>query len=308
MQTLVETVRAVAVQLQPPGLIRVHANSASIDETAQLREALNPLRGPSELEVTSSLDNLGFSRAHNIAMTEMFDRGYDGVLVLNPDLVLDRAALEALGAAEAAADQPALFGPLLELADPLTLAGTGLIDTAGIVWIFGGRHVDALQGRPLAEAPTEPIPVAGISGACLYVGRRAHATVIAAGPPEFFDEDFIAYREDAELAYRANLLGVHSWLIPQARGRHVRRLRGTRRGDDAAIDRLGVRNRFLIAFKYGRARPGGMPAGLARDAMVVAGVLLVERESLTGLREAWALRKKMRAKGRSLRLLARNRE
>jgi GT2 family glycosyltransferase len=114
----------------------------------------------------------------------------------------------------------------------------------------------------------------------------------------------VAYREDAELAHRAALLGVPSFLVPAARGVHVRRLRGTGRGIDPQIDLLGVRNRFLIAAKYGRRRPGGTVGPWLRDAVVIGGVLLRERRSLPGLRDAWHLRRAMRDKGARIRAAA----
>lgn len=154
----------------------------------------------------------------------------------------------------------------------------------------------------MGEAPSSdrPIAVAGISGACILVPRVAHDRIVSA-TGEFFDEDFIAYREDAELGLRATVLGVSSYLVPSARGRHGRALRGTERGRDSAIDRLGVRNRFLIAFKYGFQRPGGFWRGLLRDVVVVVGVLVRERSSAPGLIEAWHLRHRMREKAARLR-------
>lgn len=301
---LVATVEAVCGQTPPPDLLMVHANAADDPELEAIRSALVPHADGIELAVTGSSVNAGFSGAHNANLRSAFDRGCDGVLVLNPDLVLEPDAMVELASAEADCPDPALFGPLLELADPDSLAGSGRIDTAGIVWIFGGRHIDSLQDEPLTHAPAVTTEVAGISGACLYVGRRAFVAVTAVSG-EFFDEDFIAYREDAELAYRAQIIGVRSYLVPGARGRHVRGLRGTTRGHDPEIDRLGVRNRFLIAFKYGAERPGGLLAAGLRDVVVVCGVFTTERGSIAGLREAWALRRRMRDKGRALRAMSR---
>jgi GT2 family glycosyltransferase len=304
---LVATVEAVCRQVPAPDLVEVHANAAGDADLMVIRSAVEPVQNGVEVVVRGSSENLGFSGAHNATLSRLFSKDFAAVLVLNPDLILEPNALAELAAAEAAASNATLCGPLLELADPGTMVGTGQIDTAGIRWAFGGRHVDALQGEPLARAPAVLTEVAGISGACLYVGVRAFEAVVGAGG-EFFDEDFIAYREDAELAYRAQLLGVPSLIVPRARGRHARALRGTSRGHDPFIDRLGVRNRFLIAFKYGSARPGGVVGAGLRDVVVVGGVLIRERSSIGGLREAWALRGRMRAKGRGIRASARGRE
>ena len=214
-------------QSRPPAFVAIHVNSASGPVCDSIRAMLDQLAPGFPVEITSSPENLGFCRAHNTALRVGFERGASALVVLNPDLVLERDALEALAAADNG-DQ--LLGPVLELADPETLQPTGRIDTTGIRWTSSGRHLDADQGRPVDEvAISEPRVVAGVSGACLYVPRPVHDILVAA-TGEFFDDDFFAYREDAELGLRAGLLGIDSVVVPAARGRHVRRLRGTARG------------------------------------------------------------------------------
>jgi GT2 family glycosyltransferase len=269
---------ALAAQDPPPARVHLVVNDAVPGDAPDVPGAV----------VETFAENLGYAGGHNRALAVAFAAGLDAVLVLNADTVPDPGAVAAL--ASFAGDRPVLAGPLLEL------LGEGRIDSAGIRWTASARHLDALQGSPLAAAPTLPMRVAGVTGACLWVTRAAYAAVVDASG-EFFDEAFVAYREDAELGFRAGLLGVESWVVPAARVGHVRGLRGTSRDVPAHVNRLGVQNRFLIAFKYGRRRPGSLPAALARDAVVVAAVLLKERSSLPGLRRAWALRKTERAKG-----------
>jgi GT2 family glycosyltransferase len=250
--------------------------------------------------VRSEPTNRGFAGGHNALLADAFAAGASSVVVLNPDVRLDPSAVGELAAFEPAGRDPWIAGPLLERADAQTLDGAGVVDTAGIRWTRTARHLDEMQGSPLAAAPDHPVQVAGISGACLLVTRSAYDRLVST-TGEFFDEDFVAYREDAELGLRAIQVGVTCWLVPAARGLHVRTLRGTTRGVSARIDSLGVRNRFLIAFKHGTRRPGGHGGALVRDGIVIAGVVLRERSSLRGLREAWALRHVMRAKRRRIR-------
>ena len=133
-----------------------------------------------------------------------------------------------------------------------------------------------------------PYPVRGLTGACLWVPRAAYEQIVDA-TGELFDEDFLAYREDAELGLRAERIGVAQVVVPSAVALHGRALRGTTRGNPV-LDRLGVQNRFLIAFKHGRHRPGAWLGAPLRDLLVVGGVLTRERHSLPGLRAAWRLR------------------
>lgn len=287
--------RSLADQTLPPERVRVHLNEASAAEAAAVEAGLQERGLDLSVSLTWSADNRGFAAGHNRLLAEHWAAGMELVLVHNPDLLLHRTAVAVL--ADAAGRRPlALHGPLLEQADAVTLRPSGRIDTAGIRWSWDGRHFDQLQGSPLSCAPASETRVPGISGACLAVPRSAHDRIVGVSG-EFFDEAFVAYREDAELAYRAGLLGVDSYLQPAARGRHVRRQRGTVRGQDPLIDRLGVRNRFLIAEKYGRRRPGGVFGPTLRDLVVLAAVFTAERDSLAGVIQAWRLRSAMRAKG-----------
>ena len=94
---------------------------------------------------------------------------------------------------------------------------------------------------------------------------------------EFFDPDFFAYREDADVAWRAQLLGWRCIYAPTAVGWHVRSVvPGERRSITPAINMHSVKNRFLMRIK--NATPGlyrrcWLPM-TARDLTVIAGCLL----------------------------------
>ena len=72
---------------------------------------------------------------------------------------------------------------------------------------------------------------------------------------EYLDEDFFAYYEDADLAWRAQLCGWQAVFEPQAVGTHVRgwgdSLRKQRKRD-AFGPRLALRNRYLMSLKNDR--------------------------------------------------------
>jgi GT2 family glycosyltransferase len=288
---LVRTLRGLADQSVRPRAIHLHLNETTDEEMAAIQSVI-----PAEATVSHSATNLGFAAAHNENLRRLFADDMDAVLVLNPDLILRRDALQALGEFHSA-HPSAIAGPVLLLADPDTGESEGRLDSTGIVWTRSGRHLDAQQGRSVDPSLTLPQRVAGLSGACLLVPRECHRRIVDLSG-EFFDADFIAYREDAELAYRAGLLGVESWLVPAAVGLHVRQLRGTARSASAAINRLGVRNRFLIAAKYGARRPGSGVLPWARDLVVLLAVVVGERSSWSGVTDAWRLRRRMRAKGK----------
>jgi peptidoglycan/LPS O-acetylase OafA/YrhL/GT2 family glycosyltransferase len=294
----VRAVASLAAQQPPCGPIKVLCNDDDGTEAAELTRLLALANLSRLCTVTSSAENLGYSGGHNRALAEEFAAGAEAVLVVNADLTLRPNAVERLALLADRFAGRVLVGPVLSLADA-DGEDEGLLDTTGIVWSRSGRHFDGQQGEPLAEAPDAARPVAGISGACLYVPRAAYDHIVAQSG-EFFDELFFAYREDAELGFRAGLLGVPSWVEPAARGLHARGTRGTSRAGSAAVNRLGVQNRFLTAFKYGRSRPGGSVLPWLRDLLVVAAVVVHERSSLPGLWRALSVRHEVRAKGRQV--------
>ena len=67
---------------------------------------------------------------------------------------------------------------------------------------------------------------------------------------EFFDEDFFAFREDADLAWRAQLMGWKCLYVPSAVAWHVRRVTPERRQQlPHEINWHSVKNRFLMRGK-----------------------------------------------------------
>ena len=100
---------------------------------------------------------------------------------------------------------------------------------------------------------------------------------------EFFDPDFFAYREDADVAWRAQLFGWRCIYTPNAFGYHVRKLRpGMRRFLPPDINMHSVKNRFLMRAKNitaGVYLRNFLPI-LVRDLGILAYCLIVERSSL----------------------------
>jgi hypothetical protein len=115
----------------------------------------------------------------------------------------------------------------------------------------------------------------------------------ADGSPEFFDERFFAYREDAELALRMSRLSFKTLYLPEAHFYHVRNVLPERRSELAPeLNRLSVRNRFLLQLSH---LTGDLPwtvhaATFFRNALVVLGVLCRERTSISGITEYLRLR------------------
>lgn len=244
-------------------------------------------------ERTWSPANIGFAGGHN----RLIDRSAGAYyLCLNPDAVLAPDYVARLVAAlDAAPGAGSATGRLLRLDQP------DILDSTGIVMTRDQRHLDRGAGQPAAAssgggraAADEPEDVFGPSGAAALYRRAMLEDVAVDG--EYFDEDFFAYREDADLAWRARVQGWSSLYVPYADAWHRRRVTPERRASlPAEVNRYSVRNRFLLRMKNQSWREALTFLGptLWRDLQVVGYVLLREHGSLPGLLDAVRLAPKM---------------
>jgi GT2 family glycosyltransferase len=123
-----------------------------------------------------------------------------------------------------------------------------VVDSTGIYFTPNLRHLDrgSLEVDNGHYLQYEYV-FGATAAAALY--RRAMIDDISIDE-EFFDNDFFAYREDADVAWRAQLMGWRCVYAPYARGYHVRKaLPGNRRALPAFINMHSVKNRFLLRMK-----------------------------------------------------------
>lgn len=228
-----------------------------------------------DLDLVRSTVNSGFAKAHN-DLVRSFPAEY--ALILNPDAVLRPDFIEKIvNALDARPDAASASGKLLRL-DGRTL------DSTGIVWLRSQRHLDRGADQPDLGQYDKPEDIFGPSGAAaLYRVKALHDTAVNG---QFFDEDYFAYREDADLAWRCRLMGWTSIYEPTAVALHRRRVTPERRSQlSAIINYHGVKNRFLL-------RLNNMTGSLYRrdfwqitfrDAAVIGYVLVREWSSFGAL-------------------------
>ncbi len=271
-------------------------------------------------------ENLGFAAGHNRGAARFLTGDYAAFLIVNPDLGLKEDALLKMSRfLMNTADADAVCPLLLRANQDLTPVEPSIVDSGGIIFEPNLRHFDRGAGCSPAKRYAVPERVFGASGACILFSRDfIERTLLSGGTYEedlfrvypqlregggerapFFDEAFFAYREDAELAWRAQRLKLHYYLVPEALGFHVRRVTPERRGElPKEINRLGVRNRFLLQFTHLRFKEVGLQVyvlGWIRNLIVIAAVLIREQSSFSGLREALILRKRARERGEVIR-------
>lgn len=270
--------------------------SGSNAERERLAKELATNGLSAQAEVTHRYDNLGFAGGHNLLLERSFSDGAPSCLVLNPDVFVEAGAITEL-TARAHRHRSGLVGPSLSA----TQHGVKVVDSLGISWTAAGRHIDRDQGAPWRIAPGCISEQAGLTGACLLVDRVAFRQVLSRSG-HFFDDYFLAYREDAELGVRAAALGTPSFLVEMEGFSHHRAVRGSQRGNRTA-DFLGVRNRFLLRWKLGSLRPGAFALPTIRDVVVVVASLSVERRSLPALTAAFQIRRAMIGRRRRSRVV-----
>lgn len=242
------------------------------------------------LSILALSENSGFSRAANLAITQL---PTPWILSLNPDCRLLPGFLSQLLDAVASQEEVGSACGLLLRGDGPSLSPTNIVDSAGMVVSAFGRHHDRGAGKALRPAWNEPAWVFGATGACAFYRREALQDVAYPGG-EVFDEGFFAYREDADVAWRLQRRGWRCLYWPSARAVHGRGLKPEKgRSTQNEINMHSVKNRFLLRLSNAdwRWHLGCFPFWLWRDLVVVAACLTVERSSLPAfalLQKLWA--------------------
>jgi GT2 family glycosyltransferase len=250
--------------------IEIHIlDNASSDDTLQIIE-------PFDIEyLIRSPANTGFCKAHN-ELARRFSSEY--VLFLNPDTVLSPSFIEELvRTLDSHQDAASASGKLLRM-DGKT------IDSTGIIMLREQRHLDRGADLPDTGQYEKSEEIFGPSGASAIYRRKALEDTAING--QYFDEDFFAYREDADLAWRCRLLGWTSVYVPTAVARHRRRVTPERRHElPKEINYHSVKNRFLLRINNitGVHYRRDLWPITKRDIAVVGYVCMREWTSLGGL-------------------------
>jgi len=292
---------SLRAQNYPQLAVRLWDN-ASTDRSAEIAAEFDDFIQTLHL----SSRNLGFCAAHNRVIASSTS---EYVLVLNPDVWLEPDFIaNVVHALESDPKAGSATGKLWRwpadaaagaIAGPPIPPGERIVDTTGIYFTPNQRHLDRGAGEPDRGQYDKREYVFGASGAAAFY-RRAMLDDIQAGE-EYFDKAFFAYREDADLAWRAQWMGWRCLYLPAATGYHVRRVLPERRAAlPADINMHSLKNRLLMRVK-------NMDAGTyarhfiaitARDLLALGYVLLRERSSLRAfpltfraLPRAWSCRK-----------------
>jgi GT2 family glycosyltransferase len=270
----------------------VVVDNASTDAT---REVLKDYLG--SIRAIYNRRNEGFAAAQNQAIRAS---RAEWVLCLNPDVLMEPGFIRGLvETGEMDPDAGAVCGKLLSIGAGFQPLAKRRIDSTGIYFTPAMRHFDRGWLEPYGNRFERPQYVFGASAAAALYRRRMIEDISVDG--DLFDPDFFAYREDADVAWRAQLLGWSCIYTPAAVAYHVRTVTpGSRRAVPAIINMHSVKNRFLMRIKNATPdlyRRYWLPM-TARDLAVVGGCLVAEPRSLEafwqlarGFRSAWRRRR-----------------
>lgn len=263
-------------------------DNASTDRTRELLRARE-----AQWRVIYNDRNIGFAAAQNQA-----SRAAKGewLLCLNPDVLLDEDFVGRLledGAVYP--DAGSICGKLLRWNPATEPNKTRTIDSTGIYFTRNMRHLDR-GAEELDNGQYDRAQyVFGATGAAAMFRRSFVEAVSVEG--EFFDEDFFAYREDADLAWRGQLMGWKCLYTPAAVAWHVRRVTPERREQlPLVINWHSIKNRFLMRGKNASSWLCWRlfwPVAW-RDIMIVGYAVVRDRRLLSAITYPWKVRDTVR--------------
>ncbi len=192
-------------------------DDASEDNTVSIIKRAYPF-----VQIVQNRYNVGFAKSNNIGIR--FTKS-DYVLTMNQDVILNERYIgRVVSYMDSNMDVGSCCGKIYRLsgsANEFTEQSfTKIIDTTGIVAYRSRRFTDRGALCEDVGQYDEVTEVFGVS-ACLALYRREALEDVKI-ENEFFDEDFVAYKEDVDLAWRLRLRGWKSVCIPTAVAYHAR--------------------------------------------------------------------------------------
>jgi GT2 family glycosyltransferase len=238
-----------------------------------------------------------YCRAMNVAVRSV---GGDAVLFMQPDCFLTPGFV---AGARRRLEDPSVGSvapKLLRTEGPRPEQRLDAIDTAGMVVDRRRKNGLVGHGRP-GLAFDRASDAFGADGAVALYRRETLEDCAADG--QVFDEDLVTWGSDADLAWRARMLGWRCAYEPAAVAYHVRRYSPSTRAAMPPWDRMmQFRNRYLMIAKNDSlgALARDLPRILPYEIVSLGFALLVERHLLRGYAEAARLFPRMRHKRRLL--------
>jgi|SRR3989344_1672916 len=283
-------------------------DNASSDDSLKVLEEYRP-----DTTIIRQKQNVGFSRGHNLIIN-WSDSDY--ILVLNQDIILEPDYLQKTVYFLVHNHRVASVAGKIMRWDFAEAKKTDIIDSFGLK-VGRQRSVsDLYQGQP--DFSLDSQEVFGLSGMATLYRRRALETVAWPGENnyrEYFDDDFFAYKEDWDLAWRLRLAGWQNWFLHTTYAYHHRSVAETvdsvsgvsqalaLRPQRGFVNRLSYRNHLFTLYKNSFFRNIWQDFWLIlyMELKKLIYLLIFERSTLAGLKEYWQMSRSIKNKRRFIR-------
>ncbi len=218
------------------------------------------------VSILQNFRNVGFAKANNQGI--QLAKG-EYVLVMNSDVILDQNFLQNIVFFADQHPEAGVFGGKIlklysEALDKEDEGGlrkaikTDVIDSSGLQIFKSRRVINRGEGEKDRGQYDRIEEVFGISGACVLYRTAALKEVMIRN--EYFDQDFFAYKEDIDLAWRLRLHGWSCWYYPEAvcyhhrrfssyQGRGLKKVVQMRREVSPLLKTASLRNHHLMIVK-----------------------------------------------------------
>lgn len=207
--------------------------------------------------VLENLKNTGYAKANNQGL-RLAKSEY--VLVMNPDVVLEPDFLETLiKFADEHPEAGSFCGKTFRLHSQMLddhndesglreSIQTDIIDSTGLIIHKSRKEENRGEGQTDTGQFERAEEVFGASGACVLYRLEAIQDVMIKN--EAFDQDFFAYKEDVDLAWRLRLYGWQSWYNPASIAYHHRGLASAGKEMKKVIKHRKKVSKFLRALSF----------------------------------------------------------
>jgi GT2 family glycosyltransferase len=176
-------------------------------------------------KIWDSKENIGFSRAYNIMINHAIDNGADLFLMLNPDTLLESSFVEEMISAYEKDPEVGVWAPKILYWDFPENKKSNIIDSYGTGLSRSHRFFDRGQGKRASSFSDESKEIFGFTGAAALLNLKLlKRAAYEKDSLMFFDELMFMYKEDIDLSYRLQLLGIRIVFNPQAVVYHHRSL------------------------------------------------------------------------------------
>ena len=226
-------------------------DNASIDKSVAIVNEYYP-----PAKIIRQKQNQGFAKGNNLLIKWSKS---DYVLVVNQDVVLAKDYIQTLVDFLEKHQQVASAAGALYYWDFENHIMTDRVDSFGLKIDRRRAVVDWLQGQEGVSIETQE--VFGLSGAVVMYRRKALESVkypTHGDDFEYFDEDFFAYKEDVDLAWRLRLWSWENWLVTETKAYHDRTISTHKSSKDRRLrglaNKLSYRNHIWMVYKNSFAK------------------------------------------------------